>query len=196
VIVVVGTAGLDANDGLDNLAGLVALAAAAAGAKVELVGAVGDDEAGGQVALALGKGGVGHAALSRDPAAVTPRVGAAEGRRPRLEREDVELGLSYIADYRVLVVADAVDASVLEPIKAAAAFQAAALVVIVAAGATAPAGLPSDSTVLEAPAEDQGAFAALVGRYAAALDGGSDAASAWRKAVSTTGWESVPADGA
>jgi hypothetical protein len=196
VIVVVGRPGLDANDEIDQLAGLVALAAATAGAKVELVGSVGDDESGEQVALGLGKAKVGHAALIRDPAAVTPKVGAVDGPAPRLEREDVELGLSYIADYRVLVLAEAVDASVVEVAKAAAAFQGAAFVVVVATGSPSPPGLPPTATVLEAPAGDEGAFAALVGRYAASLDSGSEAASAWRTAVSATGWESVSGDGA
>ena len=39
------------------------------------------------------------------------------------------------------------------------------------------------------PDEDDGAFAALIGRYAAHLDGGRAAADAWRDAISATGWE-------
>jgi hypothetical protein len=57
----------------------IALAAAAAGPRVELVGTIGDDADGDAVAIALGRAGVGHAALLRDPAGRTPRVGPPPG---------------------------------------------------------------------------------------------------------------------
>jgi hypothetical protein len=189
VIVVVGRPGLDANDELDRPAGRIALAAAQAAAHVELVGSIGDDPAGDRVVLALGQAGVGHAALLRDPAAVTPRAAGPAGPVPRLDGNDVELGLAYLADYRVLVVAEPLGEGAIEAAAAAAAFQSAALVVLVAAGASAPAGLPDTATVLDMPAEGNGAFSLLLGHYAAALDAGSDAAAAWQVALAASGWQ-------
>jgi hypothetical protein len=194
VIVVVGRPGLDANDQLDRLAAQLALAATNAGAKVDVVGAVGDDSAADRVALALGQAGIGHAALLRDPSAATPRAAIAAGPLPRLDGQDVELGLAYLADYRVLVVSEPVDPSALSAARVAAAYQGAALIIVVAPGEPAPGDVPADATVLEMPAEDDGAFAQLVGRYAAALDSGAEAATAWQAAVSAVGWESVAAE--
>ena len=52
-----------------------------------------------------------------------------------------------------------------------------------------PVGLPPDAIVFEAPAEDpDGDFAALVGRFAAALDDGTDAADAFRSSLAEEGW--------
>jgi len=191
VIVVVGRPGLDANDQLDRLAAQIALAAATAGARVDLVGAVGDDSAADRVSLALGEAGIGHAALLRDPSAATPRALATAGALPRLDGHDVELGLAYLTDYRVLVVAEPVDPSALLAARDAAAYQSAALVIVVAPREGAPADVPADATVLEMPAEDDGAFAQLVGRYAASLDTGTQADEAWQAAVAAVGWESV-----
>lgn len=192
MIVVVGRPGLDANDEVDRPAGLIALAAAAQSARVELVGSIGDDPAGDRVAVALGKAGVGHAALLRDPAAVTPRAAGPAGPLPRLDGQDVELGLAYLADYKVLILAEQLDVSVTQAARRAAEFQGAALVVLVGAGASSPPGLPDHATVLEMPAEGEGesAFAKLVGRYAAALDGGAAPVEAWRDALAAGGWES------
>jgi hypothetical protein len=191
VIVVVGRPGLDANDELDRPAGRTAIAAAAAGARVELVGAIGDDSAGDTVAVLLGKSGVGHAALLRDPAAVTPRVAGPAGPLPRLDGQDVELGLAYLADYRVLVIAEPSEPAILDAARSAASFQGADMVVVVAAGSAAPQNVPSTATVLELPDEDEGAFPALVGRYATELDRGTEPAEAWQSAVRAGGWEAA-----
>lgn len=190
MIVVVGRPGLDAKDELDRPAGSIARAAAAAGGRVELVGSIGDDAAGDRVALSLGKAGIGHAALLRDPAAVTPRASGPDGNLPRLDGQDVELGLAYLADYAVLVLAEPLESTALEAVRRAAEFQRAALVIVVAAGGRAPGNLPASATVLETPAEDNGAFAQLVGRYAVALDRGTAADAAWREAIAAGGWES------
>jgi hypothetical protein len=76
MIVVVGLpAFVDAPDGESCAGGqavAIALAARRRGADVELAGKVGADGAGEAVVLALGKAGVGHAALLRDPARPTP----------------------------------------------------------------------------------------------------------------------------
>jgi hypothetical protein len=52
----------------------VAVAAHKRGAAVELVGKVGDDGAGDAVVVSLGRLGIGHAALLRDPARPTPVI--------------------------------------------------------------------------------------------------------------------------
>lgn len=58
----------------DGLAARIALAAAAHGRAVQLVGKAGEDAEGDAVVLALGRGGVGHAALHRDAGQRTRRV--------------------------------------------------------------------------------------------------------------------------
>jgi sugar/nucleoside kinase (ribokinase family) len=82
VIVVIGLPAWASNpDGEGNAAGTavdVVAAARTAGATVELAGKVGDDGAGDAVVVALGRLGIGHAALLRDPARPTPVVVAAE----------------------------------------------------------------------------------------------------------------------
>ncbi len=192
MIVVVGRPGLDERGVLDGLSARVAAAAAAAGGRTELLGSVGDDPDGDGLAVELGRAGVGHAALLRDPAATTPRGGSDEGQVPRLEAADIELGLRYLTDCRVLVIADRLESAALAAAINEARYHAARLVVINLAGGArlAETDLPADATVLEAPEEDAGAFARLVGRYAAQLDAGRGAAEAWQDALSDTGWES------
>ena len=80
MIVVIGLpayAGATGGEGsAGGLAVDVAAAATARGGAVELVGKVGDDGAGDAVVLALGRLGIGHAALLRDPARSTPVLSA------------------------------------------------------------------------------------------------------------------------
>jgi len=202
VIVVVGRPGLDARDRLDRSAGRVAAAAATAGGQVALVGSVGDDADGDAVALELGRAGIGHAALLRDPAGVTPRSGVADGAAdaedieasplPRLDAADIELGLRYLAECQVLVVAEPLDRAALDVAEAAALYHGAALILLTQAG-NSVATPPESATVLEMPDADGGAFSELVGRYAALLDSGRGAAEAWHDAVSETGWQNAPA---
>ena len=186
----------------------IALAAAARGVAVEIVGRAGDDRVGDSLLIALAQAGVGHAAVLRDPVVPTPilpplpdadptelladapepgRPGIARG--PRLEPADVALGLSYLTAFGVLVVADDAPEDVLPACVDGAAFSGARIVVLVPAGRRLSDGLPAEATVLAAPdVADDGAFAAVVGAYAAALDLGEDAAAAFRAATSQTGW--------
>ena len=191
MIVVVGRPGLDENDQLDRPAALIAVAARNAGADADVVGAIGDDADGDKVALALGKAGIGHAALLRDPSAPTPRAGHLQGPLPRLDGQDVELGLAYLADFRVLVAAEPLDSSAVSAARDAAAYQGAALVVVAKPDTAPGRDLPASATVLEMPDEDDGAFPELVGRYAAALDRGEDPAAAWKAALAAGGWETA-----
>jgi len=96
-----------------------AMAAGAAGSGVQLLGKTGDDATADGLLLDLTRGGVGHVALLRDPARVTPlepdpagddedpaivdesaspaQSDAAE--RPSLDAADVDLGLRYLTDF-------------------------------------------------------------------------------------------------
>ena len=66
-----------APDGVGGMAAGVATAVAAAGGGVQLIGRIGDDAAGDALVLALGRAGVGHAAMLRDPGRPTPLLAAA-----------------------------------------------------------------------------------------------------------------------
>ena len=141
--------------------------------------------------VALAKAGVGHVAVLRDPSHQTG-VGIDP---PLLEPADVSLGLQYLTTFRVLVVADDVPAAVVPVAAEAAGFAGAHLVLLVPAG---PAGgsrettAGGDATVLAAPkGGDDGAFARLVGAYAAGVDGGADPAGAFSAAVAAVGWEAL-----
>jgi hypothetical protein len=215
VIVVVGSpAWRDADPaGPAGRACEIALAAAGRGAVVEIVGRAGDDRVGDSLLIALAQAGVGHAAVLRDPVLPTPLVapmpeldpadllvdapepgGVAMPGGPRLDQADVALGLSYLTAFGVLVVTDDAPADVLPACVDGAAFTGAHLVVLVPDSRSLPGGLPPEATMLAAPdVADDGAFAALVGAYASALDLGEDAAAAFRTATSTTGWAGADA---
>jgi hypothetical protein len=112
-----------------------------------------------------------------------------------LDAADVELGLRYLTDYRVIVMADAVGRDVVGVAVEAARWGAARLVVVTEAGAVVDDSLPADATVIEAPATDpDGAFAALVGRFAASLDDGSDPGDAFSGSLAAAGWTEASPD--
>jgi hypothetical protein len=205
VIVVVGTPAWIESDPPrpGGRAGLVALAAAAAGARVELVGKVGDDAAGDALILALATAGVGHVAVLRDAAHPTHVVAAVPHEDPAsdtileatlppalpgdtdslLDPADVALGLRYLNAFNVLVVSDDV-LPIVHPVAVEAAGFAGAQLVVLVAGGSDPASLPPDATVLEVPAGDaDGSFAGVVGRYAVALDAGSAPSEAFASAM-------------
>jgi hypothetical protein len=212
VIVVVGTPAWRAAEPAapDGRACRVALAAAERGAAVELIGRAGDDAAGDAMLLALARAHVGHVALLRDPARPTPIVAAATDDElsvtasdaetaatpsqamasgPILEPADVSLGLRYLPSYDVIVVTDDVAGAVIPVAVEAAEFAGAHLVVLVGEGSAPPDGLRIEALVLQAPTEDlDGAFATLVGAYAAALAGGQAPADAFTAARGTA-WE-------
>jgi hypothetical protein len=197
-----------------GVAAAVGRVAAAAGAEIQLVGKVGEGPTGDAVLLSLAQAGIGHAAVLRDASAaagaIAPDASDAEavldpidgdeplvapadatpGSRP-LDAGDLQLALRYLPDYRVVVVADLFDEAALGTIVAAARWAGAQLIVVVPAGSTG-SGVPDDATVLEAPAADaDGAFAAVVGAYAAALDRGATPADAFATASVGSGWSAV-----
>lgn len=216
MIVVIGLpAYTDSPDGERCAGGLVVEVATAArqrGGAVELVGKVGNDGAGDAVVVALGRFGIGHAALLRDPvlptpvlAAVAPEDDAAEvdadgpdarllpedpDARPSLDAADVDLALHFLPGAGVIVLTWPLSESAVSAAVDGAAFAAARLIVLVPAGASPPA-VPSEATVLEAPADDDGSFGRLVGIFAGALDEGVDPAAAFGEAVAASGWEPI-----
>lgn len=113
---------------------------------------------------------------------------------PSLEAADVDLGLRYLTDFTVIVLAEPALPEVVRIVAEAARWGEARLVLVVRSGERAPAGLPPDAVVLEAPASDpDGAFASLVGAFAAALDGGTEPGEAFRTSIVADGW-TVAAD--
>jgi pfkB family carbohydrate kinase len=221
---------VDGRLGPGGLAARAAVAAASAGRAVQLVGRIGDDPDADRLMLALASTGVAHVAVLRDPSRATPieldggpeeppdasadavasdaeggdEVSARPAPNPiALDAADVELGLRYLTDYRVVVLTPA-GPDVVAVAADAARWATARLVVVVdgpdpSAGSAAeapPSNLPPDAIVLEAPdADPDGAFAALVGRLAAALDTGADPATAFRDVISEAGWATAAGDG-
>lgn len=152
-----------------------------------------DDE----IALDLGADDADDEAEDADGAAEAPRATAAADPRAQpsssLGPEDLDLALRYLTSFGVLVVAQAVTPATLAAAVESAAFAGAHLVLIDAGGEI-PAVPADDLTVLESPDEDpERDFAALVGRYAAALDAGTPAAAAFRTALGAMGAESASA---
>ena len=158
------------------------------------MGRVGDDPTGDALLLALSLAGVGHAAVLRDPSRGTPLFdGSIDGadvvapdddddpmpraeeatpdpRLPVLEAADLELGLRYVPDYHVLVVAHPVAGAALRTVDDAASYAGAHLVLLTI-DPDAGEGLATRSTtVLAVPADDDGAFAQVVATYAVRLD--------------------------
>lgn len=128
-----------------------------------------------------------EAAVGRTPTGSSYEPRAA----PVLEPADLALGLRYLRDYRVVVAVEPIADGGAAVIADAAAFADAGLVVVAPPGLAAPAAYAA-ATLIEAPADDpDGAFAGLVGRYAAALDRGTPPAEAFRAATAEGGWEAA-----
>jgi hypothetical protein len=222
VIVVIGQPVLtrvDGNPVPTGSAARIALTAADRGAAVQLIGKVGDDPDGEALVLALAQGHVGHVALLRDAAHRTPvqvddadaidaelaepddflapeagRPGGGRADRPALDVGDIDLGLRYLTEFRVVVVADELDETGLRVAADAAGWNNGTLVAVVPAGRPEPAGLPPDAIVLGSPGADpDGVFDQLVGQLAAAIDAGADPRAAFTEAVSGAGWEPAEA---
>jgi sugar/nucleoside kinase (ribokinase family) len=188
-----------------GLAAEIAMCLGRTGVGVEIVGSIGDDPEGDRVVVELGRIQVGHAALLRDPAARTPAVGRRDTGRvlPRLDAADVELGLRYMPQCRVLVLLDGLEHDAVAAALEAAEYHSAAVVMVAEAG-TMDAGALSDSvTLLERPeaedeesaddassiAADAAAFAAFIAEYATRLDRGEAPANAFAAALGDSAWE-------
>ena len=167
----------------------IARAAVQAGASVELVGSIGDDAAGDEVIVGLSRLGIGHAAMLRDPAARTPEPETPHADLPRLERGDVELGLGYLIEFSVLLLAEPLESDAEAAALDGAAFHGAQVVAVLPRGVAPDERLASVGTVLEAPEDDGGAFGGLVGRFAVELERGTPGADGLARAAVATGWE-------
>ena len=179
MIVVVGLpAYADSPDGEKCAGGLVVEVAAAArrrGAQVELVGKVGNDGAGDAVVVSLGRLGIGHAALLRDPARPTPVLVADASNdvevdedapaalllpedadaRPALEAADLGLALSFLPGAGVVVLADPIsDLAIAAGIEGAA-FAGARLIVLLPAGSP-PPPVPAHNAARQKPGRHSG----------------------------------------
>jgi hypothetical protein len=221
VIVVVGQPAYRAVDdrpSVDGLPARIARSAAQHGRSVQLVGKAGEDPEGDAVVLALAAAGVGHVALLRDAGGSTLRATeptsfeqdlretkldetpVIDDTQPTagmaaLDAADVELALRYLTDFAVVVLADPADPAVVATVADAARWVGARFILVVAQGQAIPDRLPSDAIVFEAPVADpDGAFASLVGVFAAALDDGEDPGEAFRSSIDTNGWAPSSAD--
>jgi sugar/nucleoside kinase (ribokinase family) len=188
-----------------GLAVELALAAARLGGEVELVGAIGDDPEGDRIVVELGRGGVGHSALMRDPATRTPLITQARDARPlpRLESADVEMGMRYMHECRVLVISAELDPEALATAQEMAEFHSAAVVMVANAGTVDAALLADSVTLLERPltedeeavedavvvAADDADFGAFVAEYVVRLDRGEEPAQAFAAALGDSAWE-------
>jgi hypothetical protein len=181
----------------------VAIAAVAAGGTVEVVTRIGDDAAGDAVVLGLAKSGVRHVATIRDAGRRTPvipenadgedpvadvtpvdttQAGVAAG--PALDAADVGLALRYLDDYRVIVLLHPADPAIIREASAAAGWASAQLVVVTPDVPEDVVEMPAGTLAVTADRHAE-SVATLLGRYAAAIDRGEDAAAAYAVLRST-----------
>lgn len=122
--------------------------------------------------------------LASDTQAGTPANAETSGDAPpTLDADDVSLALRYLTDFEVLVAVHA-SSDVLAEAVAAAGWTGARLVVVTESDTEIPAGVPTDALVIAAAADDAEGVGARIGRYAAALARGDDAAAAYRDLTS------------
>ena len=63
------------------------------------------------------------------------------------------------------------------------------MILVLDAGQAVPDGLPGEVTVFESPpADPDGAFADLVGTFAASIDEGTEPGAAFRSSIASDGW--------
>ena len=98
---------------------------------------------------------------------------------PTLDAADVSLALEYLTEFEVLVAVHASPEILAEAVSAAR-YSGARLVVVVPQEGDIPPGVPADALVVAAAADDAEGVGPRIGRYAAALSRGDDAAAAYR----------------
>lgn len=191
-----------------GLAVSIAAGAAKAGARVEVVGKLGDDPAGDALLLSLAREGIGHVAMLRDPGRPTPVVAAQEEAPdgdavtasappvdgPGLEAADVGLALRYLPELQVIVAVH-LTSDVLAEAVAATSWAETSLIVAVPADTAASDGPwagPADALTVAVDDEDDSGAGAAIGRYAAALDGGQSDRAAFDALLAAIG---TPAGG-
>ena len=104
-------------------------------------------------------------------------------RRPTSARPSTppmsSLALRYLTDFEVLVAVHPSSDLLAEAVSAAG-WASARLVVVLESEGDVPDGMPADALVVAAAADDAEGVGARIGRYAAALSRGDDAAAAYR----------------
>ncbi len=114
---------------------------------------------------------------------------------PAIDAADVDLGLRYLTEFGVVVVAEPARADVITVVSDAARWAEARMVLVISAGSPVPDDLPADVIVFEAPVDDpDGAFTDLVGSFAAALDDGIEPEEAFQASIGSDGWTGVTDD--
>ena len=114
---------------------------------------------------------------------------------PALDVGDVDLGLRYLTQIDVLVLAEPSQPEIVKVVADAARWGEATLVLVVGPGMSVPDDLPPGAIVFEAPPTDpDGVFAEFVGSFAAALDDGTEPGEAFRAAMATDGWTETTED--
>ena len=143
------------------------------------------DELAGQIADAAPAAASDPAAPASDPGAAAQEP--AHDAPPTLDAADIALALRYLTDFEVLVAVHPSPDLLAEAV-AAAGWGGARVVVVVEPDTEVPPGVPTDALVVAAGSDDAEGVGARVGRYAAALSRGDDAAAAYRDltAVPTT----------
>jgi len=101
---------------------------------------------------------------------------------PTLDAADVALALEYLTEFEVLVAVHASPELLAEAVSAAR-YSGARLVVVVPEESDVPTGVPADALVVAAAADDAEGVGPRIGRYAAALSRGDDAAAAYRDLI-------------
>ena len=111
------------------------------------------------------------------------RPARGSGPAPIARFGDLELALRYQADFTVVIVAERLGPDARAAVFDAAAYAGAHVVELLDAGRD--AGVPEADTAFERPESDpEGAFAGLIGRYAAAVDAGREPAAAFQRGLS------------
>jgi hypothetical protein len=100
--------------------------------------------------------------------------------RPTLDAADISLALRYLTDFGVLVAVHPSTELLAEAVSAAG-WAGARLVVVLEPEGEVPTGVPADALVVAATADDAEGVGMRIGRYAAALSRGDDAAAAYRE---------------
>jgi hypothetical protein len=117
---------------------------------------------------------------AKPQASSPPSSPSASDLEPALDAADVALALQYLTDFEVLVAVHASPELLAEGISATR-YSGARLVVVVPPESDVPSGLPADALVVAAAADDAEGVGRRIGRYAAALSRGDDAAAAYRE---------------
>jgi sugar/nucleoside kinase (ribokinase family) len=112
------------------------------------------------------------------------KAGPSTAAPPALDAADVALALRYLTDFEVLVSVHPTPELLAEAVSAAG-WTGARLVVVVGSDTEVPKGVPADALVVAATADDAEGVGARIGRYAAALSRGDDAAAAYRDLTAT-----------